>query len=107
MEKRKRKISYIRKPFARRSLVCLPLALAAVALAAVSLGLSVQMQGQGDLRIAAWGCSSLLFALAAIVYGLLSFFEKEMNYMLARIVAGIGGILVLFWVCIILVGVLA
>lgn len=107
MEKRKRKISYIRKPFARRSLFSLPLALVALALAAVSLGLSVQMKGNGDLRIAAWGCSSLLFALTALIYGLLSFLEKEKNYILARIGAGTGGILVVFWICIILVGTLA
>ncbi|MCI8578854.1 MAG: calcium:proton exchanger [Lachnospiraceae bacterium] len=107
MEKRKRKISYIRKPFARRSLFSLPLALMALVLAGVSLWISVRMQGNGDLSIAGWACSSLLFALTAVIYGLLSFFEEEKNYMLARIGAGIGGILVLFWICIILVGVLA
>lgn len=107
MGRTSRKISYVRKPFARKSFVALSLALAAVVFGVISLALSVRMQGNGELNVAAWGVSSILFAVMALVYGLLSFLEREMNYLLAKIAAGISGCLVLFWICIIVVGVLS
>ncbi len=107
MERTSRKISYVRKPFARKSFVALSLTLAALALGIVSLALSVSMEGNGDLNVAAWAVSSFLFAVMALAYGLLSFLEREMNYLLAKIAAGISGCLVLFWICIFIVGVLS
>lgn len=107
MGRRTRKISYVRKPFARKSFAALPLALAALALGVISLTLSVRMQGNGDLNVAAWGLSSFLFAVMALVYGLLAFLEREKNYLLAKIAVGISGCLVLFWICILVVGVLS
>jgi len=102
--KSSKKISYIKKPFARRSLVCLPAAVTALLLAAVSLGLSIRHAGQGELNVAAWGFSSLLFAAAGLYYGLTSFLEKEMNFLLAKIGVGISGVLLLFWICMTIVG---
>lgn len=106
MRKGKQRISYIRKPFAGKSLIALPFSVAALVCCAVSLGLSIRFQGNGGVEIAAWGLSSLIFSVIALVYGLLSFLEKEKNYILARIAAGVGGVLLVFWFCLVLVGIL-
>lgn len=104
MRRDKQKISYIRKPFARKSFVALPFAAASLACCVVSLYLSIRRQGDGGLNVAAWGLSSMIFSVVALVYGLLSFLEKEMNYILAKIAIGAGGILLVFWICLTIVG---
>lgn len=104
MRRKNNKISYIKKPFARRSFFCLPLSAAALVFGIVSLFLSVRMQGNGEINVAAWGLSSILFAVAGLGYGVTSFLEKEMNYILSKIGIGISGVLLVFWVCMIIVG---
>lgn len=99
-----RRYTYIKKPFARKSFFCLPLSVLSLALFAVSLGLSVRLQGQGGLNVAAWGFSSFVFAAAAMAYGVMSLFEREMNYILSKIGMGISGLLIVFWICMIVVG---
>lgn len=106
MQERQFKISYIKKPFAKKSLICLPVAVAAMIFCAVSLYLSIKMEGNGGLNVGAWGLSSLLFAVAGLVYGGLSFTEKEKNYKLAKIGIVISALLVLFWICMVIVGLL-
>ena len=106
MRRQKFKISYIRKPFAKRSRICLFLTLMALVLCIVSLGLSVRQQGQGELNVAAWAVSSLVFALGALIYGGLSFLGKEKNYLLAKIGLWMAGGLTIFWICLILAGIL-
>ena len=106
MGKRRYKISYIRKPFAKRSRICLPLALVSLVLCVISIALSVRQQGQGGLDIAAWGVSSLIFAIVALAYGGLSLMEKEKNYLLAKIGMWTAGILVILWICVVVAGVI-
>lgn len=105
MRRKNNKISYIRKPFARKSFICLPLSAAALVFGIVSLALSIRMQGNGEINVAAWGLSSMLFAAAGLIYGLLSFLEREMNYILSKIGIGISGVLLVFWIGIIVVSV--
>lgn len=104
MGKPRHKISYIRKPFAKRSRVCLPLALVSLVLCGVSISMSVGQQGRGGLDVAAWGISSLLFAATALAYGGLSLMEKDKNYLLAKIGIWMSGALVVFWICIVAAG---
>lgn len=106
MQKGKR-ISYIKKPFARRSLVSLPFAVAGLLCCLVSLTLSVRLEGNGGANMAAWGFSSIVFTLIGLGYGLTSFLEKEMNYILAKIGTGISGLLLVFWLCLVIVGLVA
>lgn len=82
------------------------MALLSLALCVVSLALSVRLKGEGGLDVAAWGVSSLLFAVVGLGYGGLSLFEKEKNYLFAKIGMGITGGLILFWTCMIIVGVM-
>lgn len=107
MQRGKRKISYIKKPFAGNSRICLPAAVLSLILWGVSLYLSVRLQGQGDLNVAAWGLSSLVCGIVALVYGGFALMEKEKNYMLAKLGMVVGGIVMIFWLCMIIVGILA
>lgn len=107
MQRGKRKISYIKKPFAANSRISLPAAVLSLILWGVSLYLSVRLQGQGDLNVAAWGLSSMICSVVALVYGGFSLIEKEKNYILAKIGMAVGGIVTLFWLCMIIVGLLS
>ena len=106
MVKQRFRISYIRKPFAKRSRYCLGTAAAALVMCGVSLGLSVRLEGQGELNVAAWGMSSFLFSLLALAYGGLSFLEKEKNYVLSKIGMWMAGGLIVVWVCVTVVGII-
>lgn len=104
MRERRFKISYVKKPFAKNSLISLPLAAVALILGLIALRLSVAAQGSGGLNVGAWGISSLLFAVVGLIYGGLSFTEKEKNYNLAKAGIAACGLLILFWICMIIVG---
>lgn len=104
MERRGRKISYVKKPMAKKGIACLALAAVALVCGLVSLQLSVAMQGNGGLNVGAWGFSSFLFAVTALVYGGLSFLELEKNYILSKIGIGLGILLLIFWICMLIVG---
>lgn len=104
MQKRQRKISYIKKLFARKSLISLPFAAVSLVCFVMSLVISVRHQGSGDVNVAAWGFSSIVFAVISLGYSVTSFMEKEMNYILSRISLGISGILLVCWICMMIVG---
>lgn len=105
MRKKTHKISYIRKSFARKSRVSLPFAVAALICCIASLGISAYRQGNGDVNVAAWGVSSMIFAVISLLYSVSAFLEKEMNYLLAKISLGISGVLLVIWVSVVVVGV--
>ena len=75
-----KKVSYIRKPFARRSFMALGLAVAAVCFC------------------------SFLIAIVSLIYGALSFFEKEKKYILSKIGMAVSGFLVIVWAVLIIIG---
>lgn len=104
MPKRQHRISYIRKPFARKSLVSLPFSCLALAGCVVSLAISVYHQGNGDVNVAAWGFSSIVFAVISLLYSAASFVEQEKNYILSKISLIISAVLLVFWVCMLIVG---
>lgn len=105
MQRGKRKISYIRKPFARNGWIGLFAAALSLVLWGISLFLSVRLQGQGGLNVAAWGLSSLISSVVALVYGAFALAEKEKNYILAKIGMAAGALMAVFWVCMIIVGI--
>ena len=104
MQKRQRKISYIKKPFARGSRISLPFAAVSLACFVMSLVISVRHQGNGDVNAAAWGFSSIVFAVISLVYSVASLMEKEMNYILSKISLGISGVLLVCWICMTIAG---
>lgn len=104
MPRRQRKISYIKKPFARKSFVSLPFALLALASCVVSLAISMYHQGNGDINVAAWGVTSMVFDVIALCYSITSFVEQEKNYILSKISLVISSLLLVFWICMVVVG---
>lgn len=99
------KVSYVKIHFARNSYYCLGLAIISLALGAGSMYLSVSAGGQGGLNTGALGFSSISAALMGMWFGLLSFAEKERNYILAKIGIGAALVQVIVWGVIIITGV--
>lgn len=101
----KNRISYVKNPVAKNSFPSLGLSIVSLGLGAAAMYISVTLAGQGGLNTGALGFSSLVFALMSLWYGFLSFREKERNYILARIGASLGGVLVIVWLVIIITGI--
>lgn len=99
-----KKVSYIRKPFARRSFLCIGLAGGAFVLGAFGIGSAVMTAGQAELNVAAVCFSSLLVSLVSLIYGALSFFEREKKYILSKIGMAVSGLLVIIWAVLIIIG---
>lgn len=101
------RVSYIKKPFARRSKMSIFLAAAALGLGAAGIYGGVVTQGQAALTSAALGLCSMITAVLAVWYGAISFLEEEKNYVLARVGIVVGGILLAVWIATIVIGVRA
>lgn len=69
-----------------------------------SMGLGIAGQGNPGLNAGACGLCSLVVSGIGLWYGLLSFLEKERNYLLGRISVVLCGLLVIAWVCIVIMG---
>lgn len=55
--------------------------------------------------MAAWGLSSLIFSLIGGFYGLISFMEREKNYLFAKIGLGVSGVLLIVWIVLVIAGI--
>lgn len=104
MAQKTKKISYIKKPMAQNGFICLGLAAVALFLCLSGLGISIRNQGNTPVGGTAVCFSSFLFAVFGVVYGWASFQEEEKNYILAKIGAPISGLIVFFWIVLILIG---
>ena len=104
MPRRTHKISYVKKPFAKKSLIAAALTAAAALLCFFALRLSVAAQGNAGLNAAASAFCSLLVSFFAAGYAGLSFLEKDKNYILARISLVLSLILAVFWIGLIITG---
>ncbi len=104
MQKQK-KVSYIRKSFAKRSFLCLGLAVGALALGIIGIISSVMAEGQAQLNVAAVCFCSMLISIVSMVYGVFSFFEKEKKYILSKIGMGISLSLIILWAVLIIIGI--
>ncbi len=101
----RKKVSYIRKSFARRSFFSLGLAIGAVALGAFGIAGSVMAAGEGQLNTAAAVFCSLVVSMFSLAYGFFSFLEKDKKYILSKIGIGISGFLIIFWIVLIIIGI--
>jgi len=104
VQKQKR-VSYIRKPFAKRSFLSLGLAVGALILGIIGIVSSVMAEGQAQLNVAAVCFCSLLISFFSLIYGVLSFFEKEKKYILSKIGMGISLGLIILWTVLIIIGI--
>ncbi|GLC78726.1 calcium:proton exchanger [Lacrimispora brassicae] len=104
MQKQKR-VSYIRKSFAKRSFLSLGLAIGALALGIIGIVSSVMAEGQAQLNVAAVCFCSLMISVFSLIYGVLSFFEREKKYILSKIGMGISLSLIILWAVLIIIGI--
>ncbi len=104
MQKHKR-VSYIRKPFAKRSFLSLGLAIGALALGMIGIVSAVIAEGQAQLNVAAVCFCSLLISFFSLIYGVLSFYENEKKYILSKIGIGISAVVIVFWAVLIIIGI--
>ena len=97
------KVSYIKKPFAKNSFAAAGLSAASLVFMAAALGTAYHTRGNAPLFAAALGFCSILTALASLLYVVLSFFEKEKNYRLAKVSLVASGVLVFIWLVMIVI----
>jgi len=98
------RVSYVRKPLAKRSLFSAGFLAAAVLLGIWGIYGAVVTQGQAELSSAAKVLCSMVLTAVSLWYGGISFLEKEKNYILARVCIVLGGILMIAWVAMIVLG---
>lgn len=106
MERIGNKVSYIRKPLAKYSLVAAGLTVVSYLFAVLSIGISYYTQGNAPSNAAALGLCSIVTTIASIVYGIFSFFEKEKNYLIAKICLAAAGLAFLFWIFVIILAII-
>ena len=99
------RVSYVRKPLAKRSFYSLGFLVIAIALGAYGIYGGVTTNGQAALNSAAFGFSSILFAAVALWYGIISFLEEEKKYIIARITVALSGLVLAGWAVTIIMGI--
>lgn len=100
MPKKNRKryyVNYIRKPLAKRGFYAIGMTGVSLVFFGSVLGLAVKSQGHVPLNVSAMAFSSFLFALCGLFYGVRALFEKEKNYILAKLSIFLDGMLILIW----------
>ena len=101
---RDNKISYIRKPLADNGGYCLGTAIASLLAGIAGMAFGVRFHGSTPPGAVSLCFASLLFSVAAVYFGIRSFREKDKNYILAKIGLSVGGLLLIVWLMVILVG---
>lgn len=104
MQRRKFRISYVKKSLARRSLIAAALSGIAILLCFFVLRLSVRAQGEAGLTVAAVAFCSFIISLFSIGYACFSFYEREKNYILSKISLLLSSALALFWIGLMITG---
>ncbi len=56
------------------------------------------------MNVSAMAFSSFLFALCGLIYGIRAMWEKEKNYILAKLSVILDGLMILVWVIMLIVG---
>ena len=80
------------------------LAAAALILAVIGVASSVMTAGNAELNVAAVCFCSCVIAIVSLIYGALSFLEKEKKYILSKIGMAVSGLLIIVWTVLIIIG---
>lgn len=103
MERIGNKVSYIKRPLAKASFVSAGLAVVSLVLTVASVGISYYTRGNVPLSVAALGFCGILTGVISLMYGIFSFFEKEKNYLLAKISLAAAGMVLFVWIVIMVI----
>ena len=81
--------------------------MAGVGLLLCVAGMAFSVRSQGNTPVGALSMcfSSILFSVASLMYGWKSFKEEEKNYIFAKIGTILSGLLVIWWIVTILIGI--
>lgn len=97
-------VNYVRKPLAKRGFYAAGLTAAGLVLFGSVLGLAIKSQGHVALNVGAMAFSSFLSSLCSLFYGIRALFEKQKNYILAKLCIFFDALLILIWTIIMLIG---
>lgn len=98
------KVSYIKKPFAKRSLYSVGLILPALVCMVLGIRSAVVTKGEIPVNMAAVCLASFIWSFAGFLYGVSSFREKEKNYLLSKIGTVVNCLMVIIWVVMMIAG---
>lgn len=98
------KVNYLRKPIAKRSKMAILLASISVLFTWIAYNMVIAQRGLPSLTVSAMAFSSMLFAVTGLIYGILSFKEKDVKYMVSYIALGVAGSDLVLWLMIIFIG---
>lgn len=99
------RVSYVRKPVARRSFFSVGMLVVALLLGFAGIYWAVATKGQAPMTSAAMVFCSLILGILSFWYGLISFLEEGRNYVLARICIAASTMLMAAWAVTIFIGV--
>ena len=97
-------VNDVRKPLAKRGFYAIGATGVSLVFFGSVLGLAVKSQGHVPLNVSAMAFSSFLFALCGLFFGMRALFEKEKNYILAKLSIFLDGLLVLVWLIVMGIG---
>lgn len=98
------RVSYVKKPFARRSRISFLLTAASLVLGGTGIYQGVVTQGHASITYGAMGLCSIFLSSIAILYGGFSFREEDKNYILAKLGIGVSVVMLAGWAVVIIVG---
>ena len=98
------RVSYIRKPFAVRSVFSSLFALVALVLLILGFRQAVETAGQIPLNYLVMCLFSIIFSIVGFIYSIRSFFEREKDYLLSKISLTVTTLEIVFWILVCVVG---
>lgn len=98
------RISYIKKPFARQSMIAMGLSVVSLILLVFGFCQAIKTDGEIPLNYLVMCLFSAIFAVTAFYYAIRSFFEKEKDYLFSKISLVLGVLEVMFWAVVLVMG---
>lgn len=98
------RVSYIKKPFARQSVIAIGLSAVSLILLVFGFRQAIKTDGEIPLNYLVMCLFSAIFAAAALYYAIRSFFEKEKDYLFSKISLVFSIAEVMFWSVVLVMG---
>lgn len=99
-----RRVNYLRKGRSEIGTTALIASVIAAALNLLVFRLMVESLGKPPLSVSAVAASALLFALFAVACALLSLLEKDRDHLFATVGISVGGMVLITWIIIMIMG---